>query len=194
MNRTSIWQHLALSVTLAAGLTGFTGLLSAQNNDGNGVQAAQRQLEVRNAQQSLKNQGYYTGNVDGVFGQTTRDAIRRYQRANKLTVNGRLDHETTELLSGAGGEANRSADAAGALRNGASPETAAVLNKNGATNTKTVEAAQRQLQQQAMYSGAIDGVMGGKTSSAIREYQRKNGLPVTGILDEATLTSLGVSR
>src|SRR4051794_2722955 len=36
-----------------------------------------------------------------------------------------------------------------------------------------------------------DGVMGPKTRSAIRRFQRSHGLPVTGRLDKATLQALG---
>jgi peptidoglycan hydrolase-like protein with peptidoglycan-binding domain len=37
-----------------------------------------------------------------------------------------------------------------------------------------------------------DGVLGPKTRRAIKRFQRKNGLAVTGVADEATLVALGV--
>ena len=37
-----------------------------------------------------------------------------------------------------------------------------------------------------------DGLMGKKTEAALRAYQKKHGLKVTGTADKATLKSLGV--
>lgn len=44
--------------------------------------------EVRKIQQRLKNWGYYTGSVDGIYGTKTRDAVKYFQRKNGLTVDG----------------------------------------------------------------------------------------------------------
>jgi carboxyl-terminal processing protease len=41
--------------------------------------------------------------------------------------------------------------------------------------------------------GTIDGQMDAKTQAALRDYQSKNKLPVTGTVDKATADSLGVS-
>lgn len=37
-----------------------------------------------------------------------------------------------------------------------------------------------------------DGLMGRKTSGALKKYQKKNGLKVTGKLNKATLAKLGI--
>ncbi len=190
MSRTFTWNNIALSIALTAGMVGFAGIANAQNTDQNGIQTAQRQLEIRNAQQALKTSGYYKGSVDGIDGAATRAAIRNYQRANNLTVDGRLDRATCNRLGLAAGEDDRSMDD---QDNGARDTTAA-RGRNASNNTNVVQAAQQQLQAEGMYSGAIDGVMDGKTASALRNYQRQNGLQVTGTLNKETLTSLGVSR
>lgn len=44
--------------------------------------------EVTNIQSRLKNWGYYTGSVDGVYGQKTADAVKAFQRKNGLTADG----------------------------------------------------------------------------------------------------------
>ena len=44
--------------------------------------------EVRQIQQKLKNWGYYNGNVDGIFGSQTLEAVKYFQRKNGLTVDG----------------------------------------------------------------------------------------------------------
>jgi len=54
-------------------------------------------LIIRQIQQTLKDRGYYTGNVDGIVGQLTRQAIDTYQRTNELPI-GRLDKATLNSL------------------------------------------------------------------------------------------------
>ncbi len=51
---------------------------------------------------------------------------------------------------------------------------------------------QRALARHGFYNGAIDGDVGPATRGAIREYQYKNHLEVTGRIDRALLQSLGV--
>ena len=53
-------------------------------------------------------------------------------------------------------------------------------------------AAQEALKTQGHDPGPIDGRMGPRTRAAINDYQTKNNLPVTGTLDEATMTKLNV--
>ena len=43
---------------------------------------------VRRVQQKLKQWGYYSGAVDGVFGQGTYDAVLRFQKKNGLRADG----------------------------------------------------------------------------------------------------------
>ena len=48
---------------------------------------------VAQVQQELARAGYYRGAVDGIMGNGTRNAIRAYERANGLRVDGRIDGE-----------------------------------------------------------------------------------------------------
>ncbi len=50
--------------------------------------------------------------------------------------------------------------------------------------------AQERLRVAGLDPGPIDGRLGPETQAALREYQRTHRLPQTGLLDEATLTSL----
>lgn len=49
-------------------------------------------------QQRLKDWGYYTGEVDGIFGRATYQAVVRFQRSNDLTVDGRVGEKTAAAL------------------------------------------------------------------------------------------------
>jgi hypothetical protein len=50
------------------------------------------------AQERLARQGYYRGEIDGIFGPETRRAIMRYQSDHGLRVTGRPDVETLRAL------------------------------------------------------------------------------------------------
>ena len=69
--------------------------------------------------------------------------------------------------------------------------------QNGAVvspSAATISAAQRSLKKEGFYKGDIDGQMTAETQAAISEYQKNSNLNVTGTLDPATLTKLGVSK
>ncbi|MBQ9709031.1 MAG: spore cortex-lytic enzyme [Clostridia bacterium] len=59
--------------------------------------------EVRTMQQKLKNWGYYTGAVDGIFGSQTRKAVIYFQRKNGLTPDGIVGKKTLAALGMSGG-------------------------------------------------------------------------------------------
>jgi hypothetical protein len=48
---------------------------------------------AQQVQQELAAGGFYRGAIDGVIGNGTRQAIRAYERANGLRVDGRIDNE-----------------------------------------------------------------------------------------------------
>lgn len=54
--------------------------------------------DVRKVQQLLSRWGYYDGAVDGVYGRQTYDAVRYFQRANGLSVDGKVGQETARAL------------------------------------------------------------------------------------------------
>src|SRR5437588_236676 len=53
---------------------------------------------IASAQEQLAGQGYYRGEIDGVFGPETRRAIMRYQSDHGLSVTGRLNVDTLRAL------------------------------------------------------------------------------------------------
>jgi peptidoglycan hydrolase-like protein with peptidoglycan-binding domain len=56
-----------------------------------------------------------------------------------------------------------------------------------------VRAVQQRLKEQGFYYGEVDGSPGGETGAAIRRYQIRNGLQVTGTLTQETLEALKIS-
>ncbi|MEY2480466.1 MAG: hypothetical protein QOI04_1393 [Verrucomicrobiota bacterium] len=57
---------------------------------------------------------------------------------------------------------------------------------------QSIESAQQILKDQGFYYGDVNGKKDTDTIAAIRRYQIRNGLPITGELDSATQQSLGV--
>lgn len=53
----------------------------------------------REIQQALKGAGFYQGGVDGKIGPQTREAIKEFQRANGLRVDGVVGRQTWERLA-----------------------------------------------------------------------------------------------
>src|SRR5437879_10524150 len=56
---------------------------------------------------------------------------------------------------------------------------------------QAIENVQQALKDQGFYYGEITGQKDGDTTAAIRRYQIRNGLQITGDLNEETLKSLG---
>lgn len=63
--------------------------------------------------------------------------------------------------------------------------------KKGSTGS-VVTQIQQKLSSWGYYSGSVDGVYGSKTESAVKDFQKKNGLTVDGVAGPATLAALGI--
>jgi len=53
---------------------------------------------VEQIQQKLSNWGYYSGEIDGIYGSKTAAAVRSFQKANGLTVDGIVGDATLKAL------------------------------------------------------------------------------------------------
>ncbi len=54
--------------------------------------------EVRTIQTKLKRWGYYTGNIDGIYGSKTVEAVKYFQRKNNLAVDGIAGTNTLKAM------------------------------------------------------------------------------------------------
>ena len=67
--------------------------------------------EVRQIQEKLKRWGYYSGNVDGIYGSKTLAAVKSFQKKNGLTVDGIAGEKTLAAMgitSSSGGNSSGS--------------------------------------------------------------------------------------
>ena len=126
-------------------------------------------------QQRLKDLGYYTIKVDGIFGSGTERAVRLFQQVNGLPETGKADNATQTLLY---------SSAAKPIGSGATGDYT-TLSRSGKYRSAVVP-LQRRLKSLGYYSGSIDGYFGSQTYRAVRNFQSRNGLSVTGVADPYT--------
>src|SRR5690242_1153556 len=94
---------LAATAALALVATAPMHAQAAGDDRAAGTEIVQRDSQdlVRLAQRALQAGGYYLGEVDGVFGLETLDAVKHYQQSNRMPVTGRLDYHTLAELTAA---------------------------------------------------------------------------------------------
>lgn len=61
---------------------------------------------VKTIQRKLKNWGYYSGSVDGIYGSKTTSAVKYFQRKNKLAVDGIAGPKTLSAMGIASGSSS----------------------------------------------------------------------------------------
>jgi peptidoglycan hydrolase-like protein with peptidoglycan-binding domain len=113
--------------------------------------------------------------ADGIFGQGTYKAVRRFQRRHGLTVDGIVGTVTWRLVHGAG-KVRRTSRAGG--------------RSSGGGRTSSRGGAVRLLQRRLGI--AADGVFGPGTARAVRAFQKAHGLAADGVVGPGTWAALGV--
>ena len=123
-------------------------------------------------QSRLKELGYYTIRVDGIFGSGTQRAVRNFQSRNGLSVTGIADVTTQNVLY-----------SSSAIPSGGSvPSTYTTLKRSSRYQAGVVP-LQSRLNALGYAAGSADGYFGSRTYRAVRNFQARNGLSVTGIAD-----------
>jgi len=84
-------RYAALLLTLLLTLTITQGQSAV-------LSLGSRGEKVALIQQRLKEWGYYTGEVDGIFGRGTHDAVVRFQQQNDLAVDGQVGKKTAAAI------------------------------------------------------------------------------------------------
>jgi DNA invertase Pin-like site-specific DNA recombinase/peptidoglycan hydrolase-like protein with peptidoglycan-binding domain len=138
---------------------------------GAGFERPQGSVRVRALQRRLRTVGADPGPVDGRFGPLTEAAVRRFQSARGLVVDGIVGPRTGPALR---------APVPLALGAGA----------NAPHGSPRVRALQRQLRAVHAHPGPVDGRFGPRTEAAVRRFQRARGLAVDGIVGRHTARRL----
>ncbi|MDR3217025.1 MAG: spore cortex-lytic enzyme [Clostridiaceae bacterium] len=95
---TALAVMLVLSVALVFVNVGGTMGVSDTASAATVIKKGSSGADVKAVQTKLKNWGYYTGVVDGVFGSQTEAAVKYFQRSNKLTADGVVGAKTAAAM------------------------------------------------------------------------------------------------
>lgn len=145
------------------------------------LQQGDRGSAVSDLQRRLSSAGYYSGAIDGVFGQQTEDAVLRLQRDRGLTADGIAGSQVAQVLAGSFET---------------TPDTSYSPSGRQLTigdSGSEVEDLQRRLKNLGYFNETATGYFGSQTSDAVRRFQRENRLGTTGIADARTLNALGIA-
>ena len=137
---------------------------------------------VAQIQHLLKEQGYYTGSIDGVWGEGTAVAANKYRAANALEASSGLDIALLRAMNAERAPVPK-------LAPGATARSSGVPLLAGPT---ALRALQKELSEQGFPTGNIDGEWGQDTQRAVREFQKEHELETTGSLTLPTLAALGI--
>lgn len=104
---------------------------------------------VRQLQQRLRTAGFNPGGVDGKFGARTDAAVRAFQRANQLQVDGKAGTRTMQALQ------RDSFDASPARRTATNSSAATTTRQTGNTRTAAQSTSSRAAEQVPYRNGRI---------------------------------------
>ena len=139
--------------------------------------------QVTALQNSLKTLGFYTANPTGVFDKDTISAVKKFQAAHNLTVDGIAGKKTLQLLSllAAAAEPTVYIAPTTAPSPTSTPLTAqnVVVLRSGARGLGVTQLQNRLVE--LGYLASADGVFGSQTVSAVKSFQQKNGLSADGV-------------
>ncbi len=116
-------------------------------------------------QKELQRQGYYAGEPDGIPNPALKISIADFRKTNDLGVGARLDTRSREVLHG------------GAAR----PKSA----KESGDSKQNILSYQQTLADLGYYKGAVDGILGPKTSEAIRKFEDESDVDMSNGAREA---------
>ncbi|APH71515.1 peptidoglycan-binding domain-containing protein [Aquibium oceanicum] len=167
--------------------------------------ATQRTLaRIQSTLQELK---FYSGEIDGLSGPKTRQAISDYQKTVGLPVTGEVSDELLAALDGGAGPSATSVpipdgvpvpeprrDVVASIRSDEPNRSDAPGAALDQTQIVKIQAGLRAFGNEGI---EIDGVMGEKTRTAVREFQSLFGLPVNGQPDARLLekmTEIGLTN
>jgi hypothetical protein len=129
--------------------------------------------EVQTLQQKLTSAGYPLNPIDGKFGPDTDSAVRSFQGAKKLKVDGVVGPATWKALE----SAKNTSLSLKTIRKGSRDPLVRTLNE-------TLVGLGYKIQ-------PVDSYFGTKTDTAVRDFQRKNKLLADGVVGPVTWNALG---
>ena len=139
--------------------------------------------DVSDLQARLTELGYYAGAIDGRYASGTQTAVQEFQERNGLTADGIAGRQTQDMLySGSAQPKYVTVSASGDAEE-------YLLLKQGTSGVE-VRKLQGRLAELGYYAGGVDGIYGETTASAVKAFQRANGLSGDGQAGAQTQSKL----
>lgn len=138
--------------------------------------------EVKKIQNRLTELGFYTGSVDGNFGDGTEQAYRAFQEAAGLTVDGIAGSDREVLYSDDAPHA-KTEEATEAQKQ---EETTSPVEETEGIDEEKIASIQSKLKELGYYNGEETGEFDEATTEALKNFQTANGLDATGVVDDET--------
>ena len=182
--------------------SGVSGGSSSSGSSSSGSSGFTRTLrkgytgaDVIAVQQKLKELGFYSGSVDGVYGTGSIAAVKKFQQQNGLTADGLVGSRTYAALlsasSGSSSDSSSSGSSSGTSdsSSGSSGQTYAEGTLSYGSSGTEVKKMQQALKALG-YNVSADGSYGALTQMAVTQFQKRNGLTADGVAGSATLKLL----
>ncbi len=159
---------------------------TAAPDNGGVLKKGDRGDEVRELQRKLIQLGYLSGSADGIYGNDTVSAVKAFQKNMGLTADGEAGASTLAALNSAASTPIPTAAPTPVPTQ--APVVTGVLKKGDRGDE--VKALQEKLIALGYLSGSADGVYGNDTFSAVKAFQRSQGLTADGVAGASTLLAL----
>lgn len=102
---------ISFAIIVAAGISGYAVYNIVENHNGNSIYVLSKYgstgNEVKNIQKKLRELGFYSGSVDGIYGSQTQSAVKKFQKSVGITADG-IAGKNTLLYLGLGGSSSNS--------------------------------------------------------------------------------------
>jgi peptidoglycan hydrolase-like protein with peptidoglycan-binding domain len=134
--------------------------------------------QVRELQHRLRQLDWFAGDISGRYGASTVTAVQGFQDKRELRATGAVDTATWKSLVS---RTRKPTEDEMHNRLVAGP----ALMRTGSSGDR-VRGLQARLKQLAWFSGSVTGSYGPATTSAVRGFQGKRAIPVTGEVDQRT--------
>lgn len=194
----SIWLVLSSLLTigtLGGVITTVFPVMAQTNLTRPTLQTGSQGTEVFELQAALKLLGYYTGEVDGVYAESTTEAVSKFQEAANLPVTGVTNpatwnrlfppEETSSTSTSTANTCVCTSPTASTSENSSTVKASFPVLQLGMRG-EAVVGLQERLRAKGFLRGQADGVFGSETQAAVKAAQEQYKLKPDGVVGSQT--------